>query len=99
MNKTITEYATLDTLVQNDFYNINKSELECPVCFNLIINPFHCKNCQSPLCGICNSQIKKCPICGEMNSYIKSVMLSKLVSNLRFKCLKCDEIVIFDDLK
>lgn len=98
MADKITEYANSNTLIENDIYDINKGELECPVCLGLVINPYHCKNCQSPLCGVCSSQIHKCPICGEMDSYIKSVMLNKLVSKLSFKCTKCEEEVVFDDL-
>lgn len=98
MSETINEYANLDTLVQDDYYKINKSELECPICFNLIINPYQCKNCQSPLCGTCNSQLKKCPICAKKDSYIKSVMLFKLICKLSFKCLKCNKAILFDNI-
>ena len=61
-NKKLSKYASLDNIVKNNFYEVNKDEIECPICNLLIIGPMQCPDCQSSLCSGCAADcIKSIP--------------------------------------
>ena len=96
--KKLSKYASLDNIVKNNFYEVNKDEIECPICNLLIIEPKQCPDCQSTLCSECASDCKKCPICRKEVKYQKSIMLNKLLSKLSFHCQNCKEEILYDNL-
>ena len=96
--KKLSKYASLDNIVKNNFYEVNKDEIECPICNLLIIEPKQCPDCQSTLCSECASDCKKCPICRKEVKYQKSIMLNKLLSKLSFHCQTCKEEILYDNL-
>ena len=97
-NKKLSKYASLDNIVKNNFYEVNKDEIECPICNLLIIGPMQCPDCQSSLCSGCAADCKKCPICRKEVKYQKSIMLNKLLSKLSFQCQNCKEEILYDNL-
>ena len=97
-NKKLSKYASLDNIVKNNFYEVNKDEIECPICNLLIIGPMQCPECQNTLCSVCAADCKKCPICRKEVIYQKSIMLNKLLSKLSFQCENCKEEILYDNL-
>ena len=83
-NKKLSKYVSLDNIVKNNFYEVNKDEIECPICNLLIIGPMQCPDCQSSLCSGCAADCKKCPICRKEVKYQKSIMLNNYFQNSAF---------------
>ena len=97
-NEKISKYASMNNIVKNSFYEVNKDEIECQICNLLIIGPMQCPDCQNSLCSKCASSCKKCPMCRKEVEFKKSIMINKLLSKLSFKCENCNKEVLYDDL-
>ena len=97
-NQRLSKNASLNNIVKNSFYEVNKEEIECQICNLLIIGPMQCPDCQNSLCSICAKSCKQCPICRKEVNYKKSVMVNKLLSKLSFECETCKKEVLYDDL-
>lgn len=96
--KKLSKYASLNNIIRNSFYEVNKDEIECQICNLLIIGPMQCPECQASLCSNCASSYKQCPICREDVNFKKSIMINKLLSKLSFECENCKEEVPYDEL-
>ena len=49
----IYKYANLQNIIKNQSYKVNEDEVICPICYNLILFPCICNNCQFALCKQC----------------------------------------------
>ena len=96
--KKLFKYASLNNIIKNSFYEVNKDEIECQICNLLIIGPMQCPECQNSLCSNCAISCKQCPICRKQVNFKKSIMINKLLSKLSFECEKCKKEVLYDDL-
>ena len=97
-DKKLSKYASLENIVKNSFYEVNKDEIECQICNLLIIGPMQCPDCQNSLCSNCAVSCKKCPFCRKEVVFKKSIMINKLLSKLSFKCENCSKEVLYNDL-
>lgn len=87
---------------------VNKPLLEaleeianCNICKNIVWNPMECSKCEHCFCKTCIenwfSKAHSCPFkCTGM--FLKeSRMARAMLSNLLFKCDKCDEVIKYDN--
>ena len=83
----------------DSIFPLNNSDLEnskCPICYNLIKNPYHPSTCLHYFCKVCITKWanKKttCPICREFFLFIfpkiSSIDYEKLITSPNFKKLK-----------
>ena len=98
MEKLINE----ETVVKSEIYLAFKEEVSCPICSKIIINPVMCMNCQNVYCKKCidewSKKDNKCPNRCENPNYKKSIEKSNTLSKLKFKCEKCGEEILYDNI-
>ena len=96
-------YINEETVVKDGVYLIFKDDVICPICSNLIINPMMCMRCQNVYCKKCieawNKKDNKCPNRCENPDYHKSLEKSNTLSKLKFKCEKCGEEILYNNMQ
>ena len=96
-------YINEETVVKDGVYLIFKDDVICPICSNLIINPMMCMRCQNVYCKKCieawNKKDNKCPNRCENPDYHKSLEKSNTLSKLKFKCEKCGEEILYNNVQ
>lgn len=72
----------------------------CPICGYVILDPKQCKKCDNCFCKKCILQKTECPFsCGDIHLR-PSLLLQKLLSKLKFKCInKCEVEIPYDQLE
>ena len=97
------KYINEETVVENEIYLAFKNEVTCPICAKLIINPLMCMNCQNVYCKKCiddwSKKDKRCPNRCENPNYKKSIEKSNTLSKLKFKCERCGQQILYDNVK
>ena len=97
------EYINDDTVVQDDFFNAFKDSITCPLCLCILIEPVMCMKCQNVYCKKCvddwAKKDNKCPNRCENPNYKPSLEKNNILSKLKFKCQKCGEEILYDNVK
>ena len=97
------KYINDDTIVKNEIYLVFQELLNCPICSNILINPYMCMNCQNVYCRKCieewSKRNNKCPNRCDNPNYKRSLEKSKTLSKLKFKCQKCGTNFLYDEIK
>ena len=92
-----------DTVVEDAIYSVFKDSVICPICSNILINPVMCMNCQNAYCQKCidgwSKKDNKCPNRCENPNYKRSIEKINILSKLKFKCQKCGEEILYDNVK
>ena len=96
-------YINEETVVKNEIYSAFKDDVTCPICSKLLINPMMCMRCQNVYCKKCieewNKKDNKCPNRCENPNYHKSLEKSNTLSKLKFRCGKCGEEILYNDVQ
>ena len=96
------KYININTLVNNEINNTFKDLVLCPLCSNILIDPFMCEKCQKAYCKKCIDEFSqknnKCPNNCESSGYQKCIGKNDILSKLKFKCGKCEKEFLYDDL-
>ena len=97
------DFIREDTIVEDAIYSCFKESVTCPICSNILINPLMCMNCQNVYCKKCidgwSKKDNKCPNRCENPNYKPSVEKNNILSKLKFKCQKCGEEILYDNVK
>ena len=87
------KYINNDTLIEDDIAKLFKSTVICPICKNILINPFICLKCQSVYCKKCidnwSENNEKCPNNCENPEYQKCLGKNEVLSKFKFTCVGC----------
>ena len=68
-------------------YNI--SILDCPICEDILNDPYECKNCHSCYCRKCiRNNCDKC----KKNDFFSNQGLKKIVEQINFPCFNCNTV-------
>lgn len=81
-----------------------KAEFTCMICLSFVLRPLLLKCCDHLICTGClklyiraSESKPKCPLCKHSLSYSNpNRILQRIYSNLKLKCVNCDEIVNSD---
>ena len=97
------EYVNLDTIVQDDFFNMFKESVICPLCLNILIEPIICMKCQKVYCKKCVDNWRKknveCPNKCNPPDYQPCLVKKDILSILNFKCKGCGTQTNYYDAK
>lgn len=98
------EYINENTIIKNDIYKSLKDSIYCPICKNLMIEPFMCSGCQDTFCKKCVENIEKekktCPNKCESPAFKKVISKHSFISKMSFQCIKgCGAEISFNDIK
>lgn len=92
-----------DYVVKDGAYNASKSSIFCQICQDIMIDPMMCMNCQNSFCKSClekwDREDKRCPNRCINPNYKKSRIMSNFLSNIKFTCKNCNNIINYDDMK
>ena len=94
----------INTLVKNELNNALKDLTICPLCSNILIDPYMCMKCQKVYCKKCIDEWKnkeegdKCPNKCENPNYQKSLEKNNILCKLKFKCEKCENEFLYEEL-
>ncbi len=97
------KYINDDLVIKDAIYNAFKDSVRCPICLNILINPFMCMNCQNVYCQNCLDKWKKkdnkCPNRCQNPNYQKSLNINHILSNLKFKCIYCEGEIEYNNVE
>ena len=99
-------FISKDELIdQSNFKSIENISI-CPLCNGIIINPFVCEKCEKCFCKTCIDKYmdengkNKCPFNCDKTSFKRSIFLTNILSQLKFKCKNgCDKIIEYQNLE
>ena len=96
-------YINEETIVKNDIYDAFKDDINCPRCSKILIEPQMCINYQNVYCRKCieewSKNNNKCPNRCDNPNYKRSLEKAKTLSKLKFKCQKCGNQFLYDEIK
>ena len=94
------KYANKDNIVKNEVYNSFKDSIICPICKDLMLEPFTCLECLDTLCKNCIDKNKKCPNNCDKPKFKEVKENKNNIKKFKFLCIKgCGEEILFDDIK
>ena len=97
------DYVNEGNLIKDEIYKAFKTSIICSICKDLILEPSMCINCQLVCCRKCfddwSSMHSKCPNRCKNPIYKKSLAITELLSKLKFRCYKCDNVIKYDEMK
>ena len=96
------KYVNIETIIKNNIYETFKGYIICPICKNLILEPFMCLKCQNHFCKNCsenldaiNNNSHKC----ENPNYQKILGSNNMITKFKFKCIKgCGKEIPYDEI-
>ena len=109
---TIDDDINIETFLKNENSILNKEYyksiekiLKCSICLEIVYEPLQCQTCQNSFCKKCienwrkqsNSNIN-CPFKCVNSNFVKSLIISQLLSGLKYKC-KCEKEILYDDFQ
>jgi len=96
-------FISEDTVIKDAIYLVFKDSVVCPICSNILIEPWMCMKCQNVYCRKCidewSKKDNKCPNRCENPNYQKSIEKNNILSKLKFKCQKCGEEIFYSNVK
>ena len=96
------EYFSDDCVVEDTLYISLKDLITCPLCSKILKEPYICNECQKVYCKKCLEKDYRLKICPEKKIQTKfspDVNSNRLISNLKYRCRNCLEIVVQSDIK
>ena len=97
------EEKFLDNFIIEDGYYIGiKDLILCPLCSKILKEPYICNECQKVYCKKCLEKDYRLKICPEnkiQTKFSPDVNSNRLISNLKYRCRNCLEIVVQSDIK
>ena len=97
------KYINKNTVVENEIYIVFKDLVICPLCSNILIDPYMCTQCQNTYCKQCSDNWSntnnKCPNGCENASYQKNMEKSNILNKLKFKCDNCEEQLLYEKVQ
>ena len=81
---------------------IFESEIYCPICQCILINPYKCTKCENSFCFTCITKWKQisntCPFKCKDAEFTESKLIQQLLSKLKVKCPNnCGEILLYNN--
>ena len=96
------KYINLETLVKNELSESLKDLVICPLCSNILIDPYLCIKCQNVYCKKCIddwlAKSNNCPNKCEDTNFQKSIDKYNILSKLKFKCKKCENEFLYEEI-
>ncbi|OMJ83945.1 hypothetical protein SteCoe_15042 [Stentor coeruleus] len=68
--------------MENDFL----SNLKCPICQNIFINPFIAGCCSNTFCVSCIGNSSKCPLCKKTSGFTPNRIVNNMIDTLPYAC-------------
>ena len=96
------EYFSDDCLVEESYYISIKDLIICPLCSKVFKEPYICNECTKIYCKKCLEKDYRLKICPEnkiQTKFSPDVNSNRLISNLKYRCRNCLEIVVQSDIK
>ena len=97
------KYINDDLVIKNEMYKVFKDSIICPICLKILINPLMCMKCQKVYCKKCIEQWErrdnKCPNRCQSPNYQKSLEKNRILSNLKFKCINCEDEIEYNNVE
>lgn len=98
------EYINERTIIKNDTFDSCREQIICQICGRIMLEPVMCVNCQNFYCKECIEDWKKknklFPNSCEKPSYINVKEKNRLITKMKFKCIKgCGAEILFEDIK
>ena len=96
------EYFSDDFIIEDGYYIGIKDLILCPLCSKILKEPYICNECQKVYCKKCLEKDYRLKICPEKKIQTKfspDVNSNRLISNLKYRCRNCLEIVVKSDIK
>ena len=97
------EFMNDDTIVKDEIHNAFKDSISCPLCLSILINPVMCIKCQNVYCKKCaddwSKKSEKCPNRCDNPDYQKSILTKNILSKLSFKCKKCGNSFLYENIE
>ena len=98
----IQDYINEKYIIKDKIYEEFKFSISCQICTNIIYEPMMCMNCQNVYCKKCIdkwARIKRnCPNRCENPDYKFSISKNELLTKLKFKCKKCNNINTYNNI-
>ena len=92
------KYINNNNIVENSISDEYRDYVKCSKCLNILINPFICSSCHLIYCKKCANEYIDCQNCNE-SYYIRNLFLNDILSNLKFTCLLCKNIIGYYEVK
>ena len=96
------EYFSDDFIIEDGYYIGIKDLILCPLCSKILKKPYICNECQKVYCKKCLEKDYRLKICPEnkiKTKFSPDVNSNRLISNLKYRCRNCLEIVVQSDIK
>lgn len=97
------DYINDYTFIEDDYYQIFKDSIECPLCLGILINPVMCMNCQNVYCKKCvdswSKKDDKCPNRCTNPNYQRSLSKNEILSKLKFQCNGCKKEIQYENVE
>jgi hypothetical protein len=97
----------LSRLLKSEEYKDLVEIIKCGICFQILLNPVDCNECQHSFCHGCINYLKSegisCPYGCDLKNFhanTSSLGIKNILSMLRFKCInpECQESILYDDV-
>ena len=97
-------YNDTSLVINKEVFDVLSAAAICPICQGVIVNPVQCVKCDNCFCKQCSLSWKRknrgCPMKCQTFKTRQSILLSKLLSKIKFSCLsKCGEEIPYVDLE
>ena len=97
------DYINDYTFIEDDYYQMFKDSIECPLCLGILINPVMCMNCQNVYCKKCvdswSKKDDKCPNRCTNPNYQRSLSKNEILSKLKFQCNGCKKEIQYENVE
>ncbi len=97
------KYINKETVVENEIYIVFKDLVICPLCSNILIEPYMCTQCHNTYCKKCcdnwSKTNNKCQKGCELANYQKNIEKNNILSKLKFKCNNCGEEILYEKVQ
>lgn len=99
----IRDFISEENVIKDEIYKAFCNSVTCPICSDILIEPMMCMNCQTVDCRKCKEdwllKSNTCPNRCPNPNYQKCLDISELLSQLKFICPNCDDIINYDDIQ
>jgi hypothetical protein len=98
------KYLNVENIVKDEVFKVVENEVICPICFELMIVPMICIECQNLICQKCIEKWKQkggtCPNGCKVFDFRKVIEKNRKISSIKFKCIKgCGAEIPFNEIE